>query len=229
MARVRPSRLAAAVAVLVAAVLAVATPPPAAADELHIRSVAGVRLPLETSIRLRLNIRGTTQVGVRARLNAAIAAFEGGITRIGLDLERGAVKRESTEVAFRRFRDLKCVGGACPRGGSGRGRRRARRREQEVCAHGTAGERGIETDLPTSLLCCFLCAVVVVRVVPVVGLLPVGPAAVGPLWMQRSSKWSGEAQYTILVPAKDIFTVLRLADSTNQNVVGYVRDTAMRA
>jgi len=47
--------------------------------------------------------------------------------------------------------------------------------------------------------------------------------------MQRSSKWSGEAQYTILVPAKDIFTVLRLADSTNQNVVGYVRDTAMRA
>jgi len=112
MARTRPSRLAVAAALLAAAILAAATPPPAAADELHIRSVAEVRLPLETSISLRLNIRGTAEAGVRSRLAAAIGAFEAGLAASAIGLERGAVKRESSKVQFFNFRDAKCVGGA---------------------------------------------------------------------------------------------------------------------
>ncbi|OSX71556.1 hypothetical protein BU14_0522s0008 [Porphyra umbilicalis] len=117
-------------------------PPPAAADELHIRSVAEVRLPLETSISLRLNIRGTAEAGVRSRLAAAIGAFEAGLAASAIGLERGAVKRESSKVQFFNFRD--------------------------------------------------------------------------------ANKWSGDASYTILVPADEIFAVLRLADTMDKNVVGYI-------
>ena len=80
--------------------------------------------------------------------------------------------------------------------------------------------------MPTSLFCA--CARWLSRVAPVRDLLPTGPAAVGHLCMQRCSKWSGDASYTILVPADEIFAVLRLADTMDKNVVGYVRVTAMR-
>lgn len=87
-----------AAATVAAVAAAMALPAPVTADEVHVRSVSSVRLPLTSSIDINLRVYGAGRGDADGRLRRAREAFEAAVAAVE-GLPAGAIARRRNEVS----------------------------------------------------------------------------------------------------------------------------------
>lgn len=105
-----------AAATVAAVAAAMALPAPVTADEVHVRSVSSVRLPLTSSIDINLRVYGAGRGDADGRLRRAREAFEAAVAAVE-GLPAGAIARRRNEVSQNSDGCVMKVGGGARKGG----------------------------------------------------------------------------------------------------------------